>query len=85
MQMVRLYPTKFGLAGGILWGFYLFLAVPIYYYTGYGGKFLQFVADLYPGVEVSILGALTALIWGFFDGFICLTLFAWIYNKLLRT
>lgn len=81
--MKKLEPVKFGLAAGILWGLYLFLTVPIYLYTGYAGVFFHLIADLYPGVDASIAGSLAALAWGFGDAFVCASLFALIYNKLL--
>jgi hypothetical protein len=74
---------KFGLAAGILWALYMFVYTILSMYTGYGSVMLNMMANLYPGYTISWQGSIVGLIYGFFDGFIGIFLFAWIYNALL--
>lgn len=76
--------TRFGLAGGILWGLFLLVFTFIAFFTGYWMTLMKAITYLYPGYKVTVFGAFIGLLWGFVDGFICGYLFAWIYNKLAR-
>lgn len=76
----KINPTKLGLTGGILWGLLLFCMTWISMYTGYGMFWLSQWMDIYPGYELSKLGAFVGLAYGFIDGFILLFLIAWLYN-----
>ncbi len=71
-----------GLAGGILWALSLFAFTYINMFFGYGSMWTALIADVYKGYEVSFLGSILGLIWGFLDAFVGLYLLAWIYNKL---
>lgn len=73
---------NFGLAAGIFWGLSMFVMTLINIYTGYAGQWLSLMADIYPGYEISFLGSVIGLAYGFVDGFVGLFIFAWIYNKL---
>jgi hypothetical protein len=73
--------TKLGLAGGIAWGVCLFLTTLLSVWTGYGKAFLEMVSSLYPWFGISIGGAFLGLIEGFIDGFVCLFVLAWLYNR----
>jgi hypothetical protein len=73
---------RFGLAGGILWGGYMFLATIISLYTGYGETLLNIMGELYWGYAISWLGAFVGLAYGFVDGFISFYIIGWLYNKL---
>ena len=75
-------PYLFGLAGGLVWGLSLALTTLISLYTGYAAKFLELIADIYPGYEVSLLGALIAFGYGLLDMFVFLFLIIWIYKRL---
>jgi hypothetical protein len=77
-----LQPTKFGLAGGILWGLCMFVTTIISMYTGYASQWLMLMSNVYPGYSISGSGSLLGLLYGFIDGFVGLFLLAWIYNKL---
>lgn len=74
---------KFGLAAGILWGACLFVFTIIAYFTGYAYSWLMMWSHIYLGYNISLLGSIVGLVYGFFDGFVCFFLFAWLYNKLL--
>jgi len=75
---------SFGLAGGILWSTGMVLMTILALTIAYGTSFLNMMAAVYPGYNVSGLGILVGGIYGFIDGFICTYLFAWLYNKLER-
>ncbi len=70
-----------GLAGGTIWGLWLFVFTFINLYTGYGPMFAGLMADVYPGYEVTVAGSFVGLIYGFLDGSIGLFLLGWLYNK----
>ena len=76
--------TKFGLAGGIGWGVCVFLTTLLSVWTGYGSAFLQMLSSLYPWFGITVGGAFLGLIEGFIDGFACLFVLAWLYNRLSR-
>lgn len=78
----RLNPLKLGIAAGIVWGVLLFIMTWISMYTGYGMFWLSQWMDLYPGYDLSVVGSLLALLYGFIDGFITLTVLGWLYNLL---
>lgn len=46
--------TKFGLAGGILWGPCLFIFTILAYYTGYAQCWLSIWRDVYLGYNISL-------------------------------
>ncbi len=73
---------SFALAGGILWGVAMFIFTFIFLYCDYGSMWAALMVDVYPGYDVSIVGSFIGLIYGFFDAFIGLYIFAWLYNKL---
>jgi len=77
-----LNPIKLGISGGLLWGLCMFICTVLAIYFGYSTKFLNIMADIYPGYTTSWWGAIIGFVYGFFDGFIGLFLLAWIYNKL---
>lgn len=78
----KLDPRRFGLAGGILWGIGIFVICLAGIYNGYGLLWSQLMVDTYPGYNLTWPGAIKGLLWGFLDGFFCLFLLAWLYNKL---
>ena len=73
---------KLGLAGGILWGLYIFICTMLSVFTGYGKLWLTILTDAYPGFMISVGGAFVGFLYAFLDGFIALFLLAWLYNKL---
>lgn len=80
---MRLNALRFGLAAGILWSCYMLLYTIIAMYTGHATALMELMANIYPGYSISWSGAVFGMIFGFLDGFIGLSLLAWIYNKLL--
>lgn len=74
--------TMLGVAGGLLWGLYLFVMTWLAMYTGYGLFWIAQWMDLYPGYELSIAGAFIGLCYGFLAGFVALSLIGIIYKRL---
>ena len=56
-ENLMLNPTKLGISGGILWGLCMFICTILAMYFGYSLKFLNIMADIYPGYTISWLGA----------------------------
>ncbi len=72
---------RLGLAGGILWGLFMFIVTLFSLYTGYAVQWMGIMEGIYPGFHVTLLGSVLGLVYGFVDGFIGFFLLAWIYNK----
>ncbi len=73
---------SFALALGLVWGFCIFFAAWwIILFEGSTGDLLV-IGHVYRGFNVSPLGSVIGLIWGFFDGLIGGAIFAGIYNFL---
>jgi hypothetical protein len=83
---MKLKPVPLGVAAGILWGVLcVFLTTLLSVYTGYGKAFLEVIPEsVYPGYSITLTGSFIGLVYGFFDGFFCGVIFAWIYNKAAR-
>jgi len=80
-----LKPIPFGLALGIIWGAVLGLCMVGTLTIGYPGEALYpMFAAIYPGVDVSWIGAGLLTIFAFLDGLIGGAVFAWLYNKLAK-
>jgi hypothetical protein len=79
-----LKPVKLGLSGGIIWGLSMLFCTILAIYTGYSAKFLDIMANVYPGYSISWPGAFIGTVYGFLDGFFGLFLLGWLYNKLDR-
>ncbi|HLJ58139.1 MAG TPA: bacteriophage holin [bacterium] len=80
--MMTFKASRFGLAGGILWGAAMLVVTLISVPTGYAGAFLKAMESVYPGYHVSLLGSIVGLVYGFVDAFIGFSLFAWLYTRL---
>jgi hypothetical protein len=80
---MRINVKAFAFTAGLLWGAAMLLVGFAHFiWPSYGIAFLDVMASLYPGYEVTptmdavILGAL----YGFLDGAIAGLVFAWLYN-----
>ena len=79
---MKLNVKAFALSVGIVWGLGLFvLTWWLIYFDGFTGKPTLF-AEFYRGHNVSALGSVIGLAWGFFDGIVGGAVFAWLYNCL---
>jgi len=74
----------FALAFGIFWGAMVFLGT--WWVILFEGPTNQvtMLGHIYRGYNVSALGSVIGLVWGFFDGLICGAILGWLYNLLVR-
>lgn len=79
---MKLNIKAFALACGILWGLGVFGLV--WWVMAFEGatRDLMVLGHLYRGFNISPMGSVFGLVWGFFDGAIGGGLLAWLYNKL---
>lgn len=79
---MKLNIKAFALTCGIIWGLGLFfLTWWIIAFDGATGE-PTLIGMLYRGYNISALGSVIGLLWGFFDGLIGGLVFAWLYNRL---
>jgi hypothetical protein len=77
---MKLNIRALALTWGILWGLGIFLATLwIILFDGATGE-VTILGRIYRGYNISIVGSLFGLLWGFIDGLICGAIFAWVYN-----
>lgn len=77
---MQLNIKAFALTCGLFWGFGLLLITWwVILFEGSTGD-LMAIGHVYRGFNISPIGSLFGLIWGFFDGLIGGAIFAWIYN-----
>jgi hypothetical protein len=77
---MKLNVKAFALACGLIWGCGLLLIT--WWIIGFDGitRDPTFIGRLYRGYNISPVGSLIGLVWGFFDGLIGGAVFAWLYN-----
>ncbi len=80
---MKLNAKRLALIGGIFWGASLMIMAWITMKTGYGKEFLDIITSFYPGYSLSLVGSFIGLGLGFVDAFVCLYVFASIYNWLI--
>ena len=78
---MRLHIRACGLAVGIVWGMYVFLAT-IWLLWFRDGATISALSHLYPGYASTYPGAVAGLAWGLLDGFIVGAALASLYNIL---
>lgn len=77
---MKMNVKAFALASGIIWGFGLFaLTWWIMAFDGITHE-VTLIGRLYRGYNISPMGSLLGLIWGFFDALVGGAVFAWLYN-----
>jgi hypothetical protein len=81
--MSKCQPLALGVAIGVLWALYVFLAA-IFAMFDWGVPVVEVLASLYIGYAASIGGAVVGAIWAFVDGFIAGVVIAWVYNMVAR-
>ena len=77
---MKLSPKALALTLGLIWAAGLAVMTLLAANTGYLKQFADLWVGIYPYYEVSNLGALAGLAWGFVDGFIGGLVLAWVYN-----
>ncbi len=81
---MKLNIRAFALTCGILWGLGLFfVTLWIILFEGSTGE-LTIVGRVYRGYNISMVGSLFGLLWGFVDGLVGGAIFAWVYNLFAR-
>ena len=79
--MMKWNVRAFALAFGIWWGVGIFLVT--WWVIAFGGWSTgepTFLGRIYLGYEISPLGSVIGLVWGFVDALIGGAIFAWLYN-----
>jgi hypothetical protein len=77
---MKLNVKAFALTSGIIWSLGLFaLTWWIIAFDGVTHE-VTLIGRLYRGYDISPLGSLVGLVWGFFDALIGGLIFAWLYN-----
>jgi len=77
---MRLNVRALALTWGVLWGLGIFLGTLwIILFDGSTGE-VTILGRIYRGYNISVVGSLFGLLWGFIDGLICGAIFAWVYN-----
>ena len=79
---MKLNIKAFALACGIVWGFGLFALT--WWVIAFDGATheVTFLGRLYRGYNISPLGSIVGLFYGFFDALVGGAIFAWLYNML---
>ncbi len=77
---MKLNVKAFALTCALIWGIGLFLITWwIILFDGATGE-VTFLGRVYRGYNISAVGSIVGLVWGFVDGLIGGALFAWLYN-----
>ena len=76
---MQLNAKRFALASGVLWGLAILIATLVAAARGLGAN-LSHLSAIYLGYDVSYVGSVVGLIYGFLTGAIAGFLFAVIYN-----
>ncbi len=81
---MKLDVKAFALACALVWGLGLFALT--WWVIAFEGATANIpcVGLVYRGYNISPLGSLIGLVWGFVDGLIGGAIFAWLYNVLVR-
>lgn len=82
-KFAYLCPIRFGLAGGIYLAAAVFICTLFGYFTGHGKEWFSVVKSMWPGYDVTIVGAFIGAIYGFIKGFLTLLVIGWLYNLML--
>jgi hypothetical protein len=81
---MKLNIRAFALAFGLIWGLGLFILTWwIIAFDGATGE-VTLIGKVYRGYNITPIGSIIGLVWGFFDGLVGGAIFAWLYNLLLR-
>ncbi len=81
----KLDAKSLALAIGIMWSIgVLSLSLIALVSQDYLHNIVGFLSSVYIGYDLSFIGIIIGMIWGFFDAAIGGFLIAWLYNKLTR-
>jgi hypothetical protein len=79
---MKLRIRAFGLTTGIVLGLAVFLLTMVYLIFNYESSTLVKLHKVFPGFDITFVGGVLGLVWGFVYGVIGGAIFAWLYNKL---
>ncbi len=82
-KCARLSAVALGIAIGFLDGVCMLVTVLAVIYGGFATDAVTHWATIFPGIEVSVKGAIIAGAWGFLTGFVVGLIIAWVYNLCL--
>ncbi len=82
---MKLNIGAFAVTFAIWWGVGFFLVTWWIIATGGATGEPTFVARVYLGYEISPIGSVIGLVWGFVDALIAGAIFAWLYNFLVSS
>ena len=80
---MQLNIKRFAFASGAVWGLALFVVTLVAAVRGIGNS-LSHLSAIFPGYDVTYLGSLVGLVYGFVSGLLLGALFAVIYNGSTR-
>jgi hypothetical protein len=80
---MRIQPTPFGIAFGVIYAVVFFLYGALAALFGWGAALAEIIGSFYIGFGPTLIGALTGALWGFAIGFVFFALGAWLYNRLI--
>jgi hypothetical protein len=81
---MKLNVKAFALTCGLVWGLGLFALT--WWIIAFDGptRAVPLIGQVYRGYNISPVGSLLGLLWGFIDALIGGAVFAWLYNLLAR-
>jgi hypothetical protein len=82
--MMKVNLDKAALTAGIVWGGCMFVTTLAAVYFHYGESFLNAMASIYPGFQISVAGSVIGFIYGFLDAFVGVYIVAWVYRQLAK-
>lgn len=80
--MMRIHTKALAISTGIVFGVSVGIMTIISVYTGYGREMLVLLSSVYPGYDVSLIGAALGVLYGFIDMAIFMSAIGFLYNKL---
>ncbi len=83
LKRARLSAVSLGVAIGFLCGGFKLVVGLLAVYKGVGTELINHWATIFPGIEITVTGALIAGAWGFLMGFFSGLILGWIYNLCL--
>lgn len=83
LKRARLSAVALGVSIGFLRGGWMLIVGLLAAHGGFGVDLIHHWATFYPGVDVTVKGAIIIGAWGFVTGFFIGLILAWIYNLCL--
>jgi hypothetical protein len=74
---------KLGIAFGVAWSLFTFLAGLTAAGLSWGVEFIQLLGTIYYGYGPTLMGSVIGAVWGFVNGFLWGAVIAGVYNYLL--